>query len=114
MKGGEGVKLENTCAVCLLKHVRYLHDVNGRDTDLHYIKTKDGKEIDFVISENGSPTELIEVRLADSTLSKSLVSIAGHFPDARPVQLVHNLRQEEDIRGVRVTYAAQWLAGLSV
>ena len=114
VKGDEGVRLENTCAVCLLKYVQYLHDVNGRNTTLHYIKTKDGKEIDFVIAESDRPAELIEVKLTDSTLSKSLLSFAGRFPNARPIQLVHNLRQEEDIRGVNIANAAQWFARLPV
>jgi len=48
-QGDEGFRLENTCAVCLLKHVQYLRDAGGEDVELNYIKTKERKEVDFTL-----------------------------------------------------------------
>ncbi|MHB2025447.1 MAG: DUF4143 domain-containing protein [Elusimicrobiota bacterium] len=61
----EGVRLENTAAACLLKHVHYLQDAKGREVSLHYIRTKDGKEVDFALADKGELTHLIEVKLCD-------------------------------------------------
>ncbi|MEW6664078.1 MAG: ATP-binding protein [Thermodesulfobacteriota bacterium] len=112
LKGEEGARLENTCAVCLLKHVQYLFDARGKDTDLCYIRTKDGKDCDFVVVEEGSPSTLIEVKVSDRRPARSLAHFAGRFPRAKAVQLVHHLHQEEYQGGVHILRAGDWLAGL--
>lgn len=112
VKGDEGVRLENTCALCLLKHVHYLYDVRGRDTELNYIRTKDGKEVDFVIVADGSLHVLIEVKLSDKTPARSLIHFAGQLTESQNIQLVHHLHQEEHRAGVDILRAGDWLAGL--
>jgi len=113
VRGGEGVQLENTCAVCLLKHVQYLQDIGGEDIELHYIKTKNGKEVDFALGQQGDATHLIEVKLSDDTLSSSLNLLAKKLPGIKAVQLVQNLRREQQIGDVSIVSAGKWLAGLS-
>ncbi len=113
VQGGDGVQLENTCAVCLLKHVQYLQDIGGKDIELHYIKTKDGKEIDFALGRQGDATHLIEVKLSDNTPSSSLNLLANKLPGAKAVQLVQNLHREQQIGNVSIVSAGKWLAGLS-
>jgi predicted AAA+ superfamily ATPase len=112
IKGNEGVHLENTVAVCLLKYTEYLNDVKGKENSLNYLKTKDGKEVDFVIVEDNEVNYLLEVKLSDSNLSKSLFFFADQFSRARAFQLVHNLRQEEHIKGINLVRASDWLANL--
>jgi uncharacterized protein len=112
LKADEGVRLENTCAVCLLKHVQYLCDARGNDIALNYIRTKDGKDTDFVIVQDGAPQVLIEVKASENRPAKSLVYFAGRFPSAQAVQLVHHLRQEEHQAGVHILRAGDWLANL--
>lgn len=113
VQGGEGVQLENTCAVCLLKHVQYLQDIGGEDIELHYIKTKNGKEVDFALGQQGNATHLIEVKLSDDTPSSSLNLLAKKLPGIKAVQLVQNLRREQQIGNVSIVSAGKWLAGLS-
>ena len=96
----------------LLKHVHFRQDSRGKDVGLHYIRTKDGSEVDFVLSENKQLTHLIECRLTDSTLNRPLAGFAGKFPTAEAIQLVHSLRQEESRASVRIADAAGWLAAL--
>jgi len=108
----EDQRFENTCAVCLLKHTFYLQDVKGRDVQLQYIRIKEGKEIDFVLIENQTPAQLIEVKLSDNRVSKTLIGFSKKLPQAQPVQLVHNLRKEENIQGIDILKAGEWLAGL--
>jgi uncharacterized protein len=111
--GDEGIRMENTCAVCLLKHVQYLQDVEGQEMDLHYIRTKDGKEVDFSLSQNGKATHLIEVKTSDDSPSPSLKRFAKKLPEATAVQLVQNLRREQQKDQVAIVRAPEWLAQLS-
>ncbi|MDP3027980.1 MAG: ATP-binding protein [Deltaproteobacteria bacterium] len=113
VRGDEGVRLENTCAVCLLKHVQYRQDLEGEDISLHYIRTRDGKEIDFALSREGKATHLIEVKLSEESPSPSLRLFAKKTPEAAACQLVHNLRREQQQGGVSILMAGKWLAQLS-
>lgn len=111
--GGEGIQLENTCAVCLQKHVQYLQDIEGVDIELNYIKTKDGKEVDFSLSRKGKLTHLIEVKLSDDSVSASLDLFARKLPEAAALQLVQNLRREQQKGNIAIVAAGKWLAHLS-
>lgn len=111
--GGEGRQLENTCAVCLLKHVQYLQDIGGKDIELNYIKTKEGKEVDFSLCKKGKATHLIEVKTSDDSPSASLGLLAQKLPGAEAIQLVQNLRREQQKDNVAVVSAGKWLAQLS-
>jgi len=112
VKGDEGLKLENTCAVCLLKHVQYLQDTAGQDISLRYVRTKDGREVDFALCKEDRITTLIEVKLAENRPSPSLHYFHGRTPDAAAFQLVQNLRQEERVNDVSVVSAGPWLSML--
>ena len=77
------------------------------------MRTKDGAEVDFCLSEQQALTHLIECKLADPQPHRALLRFAAQFPQARAVQLVRSLRQPEDWRGVQVQRAGEWLAGLA-
>lgn len=113
VRGDQGVRLENAVAGMLLKHVHFLQDSTGKMFGLHYIRTKDGAEVDFALSEEGKLTRLVECKLGDSKPHRGLSRFAGEFPDAEAVQIVYRLRQEEFRNGIRIADAADWLAGLS-
>jgi hypothetical protein len=113
VRGDQGVRLENAVAGMLLKHVHFLQDSAGRTTGLHYIRTKDGAEVDFALSEEGTLTQMIECKLGDNKPHRGLLRFAEQFPDAEAVQIVYGLRQEEFRKGIRITDAANWLMGLS-
>lgn len=113
VRGDEGVRLENAVAAMLLKHVHYQQDALGKTAGLHYIRTKDGAEVDFALSQGDHLTHLIECKLADATLHRALAGFADKFPEAEAVQLVRDLRQEERRGAVSITDAAHWLAQLA-
>lgn len=113
VRGDEGIRFENAVATMLLKHVHFLQDAHGRNTGLHYVRTKDGAEVDFALSEDTQLTHLIECKLSDSTLHRALANFANKFPDANAIQLVLNLRQEEYRAPVHITDAANWLRELA-
>ncbi len=114
--GDEGVRFENFVACALLKHVEYEYDVEGREVALHYIRTKDGAEVDFAISETTQTgidlRDLIECKLTDTKPHTALLRFATQFPSAQSVQLVRDLRQPRELEQITIRPAAEWLMGL--
>jgi predicted AAA+ superfamily ATPase len=113
VRGDEGVRLENAMATMLQKHAHFLQDSAGREVDLHYLRTKDGVEVDFVLSEKQELTHLIECKASDDRLHSALARFAKQFPDAAAVQAVGQLRQQQEKQGVLIVDAASWLAELA-
>jgi predicted AAA+ superfamily ATPase len=113
VRGGEGARFENAVAAMLLKHTHFLQDARGRPVGLHYLRTRDGAEVDFALSDEQRLTHLIECKLGDASPHRPLASFARRFPQAEAIQLVRDLRQEEWREPVRVTDAAAWLATLA-
>jgi predicted AAA+ superfamily ATPase len=113
VRGNAGLRLENAVAGMLLKQQQFLADTQGQDTGLHYIRTKDGAKVDFALSRDGALTHLIECKLADAAPQRALAGFAEHFPEAQALQLVQQLRQEEQRGRVRITEAAGWLSNLA-
>lgn len=111
--GDEGARFENACAAMLLKHAHYLQDVEGRAATLHYIRDKEGSEVDLVLCRNNAPVLLAECRHADTSVSRFMASLAARFPKARALQVVRELRQEEKRGEVSIVRAADWLAELA-
>lgn len=113
VEGDEGVRLENTVAVSLKKHVSWLQDVMGETVDLHYVRTKDKREVDFALVAGEVVTTLIEVKLSAAAPAPGLRYLAEKIPGAKALQLVQNLRQPQSIETIHVVEAARWLASLS-
>ncbi|MGE3062425.1 MAG: ATP-binding protein [bacterium] len=108
----DGIKLENTVAVCLLKHCQYLQDVEGKNVSLNYLRTKEKKEVDFAIIENDRITDLIEVKLSDSNPDRNLVYFKERLPATNAIQIVHNIKYDIEKNGVSVFRAGEWLSNL--
>lgn len=111
--GDEGVRFENACATMLLRHAHFLRDSAGRPLSLHYVRDKEGREIDFALCENGEPLGFAECKLSDPAVPPFLATIAGRFPASGTSLLVRYLRQPEQRGRVAVERAADWLARLS-
>lgn len=112
--GSDGIRFENTCALSLLKYVQYQYDAHGQQIELNYLRTRDGKEIDFVVTVDQKPQKFIEVKISDAQPAQSFRTLVKSFPNAHFIQLVHNLRQEAHRDGVDILRAADWLAKLPV
>ncbi|MFZ4626637.1 MAG: ATP-binding protein, partial [Rhodoferax sp.] len=110
--GDAGLRFENLVACSLLKHVQWQQDTQGLAVDLHYIRTKDNAEVDFCLSQGNTLTDLIECKLSDGKPHRALTRFAGEWPQARPTQLVRDLRNEQDIGPIEVRRAAEWLNAL--
>lgn len=109
----QGLQFENAVAGMLLKHVEFLQDSEAAPTRLHYVRTKEGAEIDFALSRGSVLTHLIECKWADEVPHKAFAKFMHYWPTAQAVQLVRHLRNPELRDGVRVVPAAPWLAALA-
>jgi len=108
-----GARFENACAAMLYCHTQFLRNSTGESLSLHYIRDKEGREIDFVLCAAGQPLGFAECKLADPAVPPYLAATAERFPQAGCVLLVRHLRQPEQRGRVAVERAADWLARLS-
>ena len=113
MRGDESVRFENAVAAMLLKHAHFRQDAQGKNVGLHYIRAKDGTEVDFALSEENQLTHLIECKLSDNSTHRALARFANDFAEAEAVQIVCNLRQEEFRSPVHILDAANCLRNLA-
>ena len=113
--GDAGIKLENLTACALLKEIHYIEDCYGEEATLHYARTKDGKEIDFLIVKNDTPFMLLEVKPAGDRASAHFAHFGKHFPGIKKVQLVKDLKREKTFPdGVEIRSAGRWLSTISL
>ena len=98
----EGPRFENLVATHLLKKIHYLEDSQGLNLDLRYIRDKEFREVDFVLIKNKKVFALIEVKLSDHQLSKSLQYYVKKLKPQHAIQIVAHLKQEYKIGQCRV------------
>jgi hypothetical protein len=97
-----------------LKEVHRCQDIEGMELGLHYIRTKDGREIDFLVTRDKRPRQLIEVKWTDASLSPNLSRFLSDESLAR-VQVVGELAQSKSYPGgERIEAAQEFLANLSL
>jgi predicted AAA+ superfamily ATPase len=80
-------RLENLVASNLLKWVNYREDVEGVDTELRYFRDSDGREVDFVVTEDKKPILFIEVKSSGKAISPNLRYLKAKYPEVRAFQL---------------------------
>lgn len=107
----DGARLENLVACALLKELQFLEDIKGLHTNLHYLRTKDGKEIDFLIAIEGKPAYMIEVKWSDDTPNNSFSHFSQFIPQAKKLQLVRELKREKTYPdGLEIRSLVPWLS----
>jgi len=112
VRGDEGAKFENLVAVSLLKHVYGKVDYLAQEYALHYLRTKDGQEVDFAIVKENNVEQMIEVKMADTVPSKSLLMFHQKY-QYPAIQLVKSLRSEHVSQEVQILDATRYLSGLN-
>ena len=71
-----------------------IEDYKGRPAGLYYLRTKDGWEVDFCLAKNDEPQKIIEVKRADSNISKPLIYFNEKY-NIGALQLVQYLKREK-------------------
>ena len=111
----DGAKLENIVANALLKELHFMRDTLGDDVSLHYLRTKDGRELDFLVCINEKPTHMIEVKIKNDDPAKAFQHFEAFIPHAKKIQLVKNLSREKTYpSGLEIRSLVGWLANLTL
>lgn len=106
-------RFENLVASHLLKWVHFEQDAKGRDLDLRYFRDRDGREVDFVVTEKGAPLRFVEAKAADADVSSSLRSLKARFPRAEAWQVsAAGTKDYVSPEGIRVAPATLFLSTL--
>ena len=111
--GDDGLRFENLVAAALHKHVQWQHDVQGQETALHYIRTKDGAEVDFALSEKSQLTQLVECKLSDEKPHRALQRFATEKAPVQAVQVVRNARHSYTLGDIQIATAPDYLRDLA-
>jgi predicted AAA+ superfamily ATPase len=108
-----GLRFENMVAVHLQKWVQYEQDTKARDIELRYFRDIDGREVDFIVIENGKPMQAIECKWGDAEISKNLKYFKAHFPECHTYQIsaVGN-KDYISANKIRVCHAVKFLTEL--
>ena len=115
VRGDNGCRLENAVACALRKELDFLSDTRGDECGLHYLRTRDGKELDFAVLRNGAVTHRIEVKWSDSGRSPAFDQFSEINPEAHSIQLIGQpCRSKTWPDGLIATNAARWLAELQL
>lgn len=106
-------RFENLTACALLKWVHHEQDTQGRDLELRYFRDTDGREVDFVVTEDRRPAILVECKWSDVRIDKSLRYLKARFPEAEAWQVAATGEKDfVDPDGIRVSPAVRFLSGL--
>lgn len=107
-----GAQLENVVASSLLKFVQFRKDFAGESWDLFYLRDKEGREVDFVVTLNRKVRWLIEVKTSNDEISNSLRYYTNKLQPDESLQLVLNLDREQEKSGIQIVSLSRWLDGL--
>ena len=108
----EGVRFENMMASHLLKFCGFLSDAQGYKARLYYLRDKEQREVDFLVSIDNKPWFCVEVKLS----SKEIPSSLRYFADRLKTSLAFEVVREEGIDlirdNIRVISASKFLSAL--
>lgn len=109
---GEGAKYENIIASHLIKFCHYLYDTEGYKAELHYIRDKEKREVDFIVSIDKKPWFCVEAKKSSGDVPASLL----YFKEKLPIPYNYLVVQEKGIdrmqKEVRVISFDKFLSGL--
>jgi hypothetical protein len=90
----EGARAETFVACHLLKAVEGWTDLGLGDFELRYLRDKQKREVDFLVVRDRQPWFLVEVKLADTSLSPSLAYYQTQIKAPHAFQVVIKLPYE--------------------
>jgi len=107
-----GARFENLIALHLLKLCHALEDREGYPVALHYLRDRDGREVDFLVTHRNKPWFAVEAKASATRVEPGLV----YFHDRLAIPWVYQVTLEgtrdfvED--GVRLLPAGRFLSAL--
>lgn len=90
-----GKRNENIIASHLLKAVHYWTDTGKGEFGLHYLRTKEKKEVDFIVTKDSQPLFMVEVKTSEQALSPHLIYFKERLNIPYAFQVTLNLPFED-------------------
>jgi len=107
-----GCRFENMIANHLYSYTISKKDIEGLSYSLAFIRTKEKKEIDFVIvDEKNNPVEIYETKVSDKKLSNELYYFNNKY-NIPAKQIVYNLDIETQQKDISIVKAENFLKNL--
>lgn len=107
-----GAQLENLVACCLVKFAHFKMDTAGEHWDVFYLRDKEQREVDFVVTLNRRVHWLIEVKRSDAAVSNGLRYYTEKLKPRESLQLVLDLDRAQEKAGIRILPLGKWLEAL--
>ncbi|MCL5268773.1 MAG: AAA family ATPase [Bacteroidetes bacterium] len=108
-----GARFETMTALHLRKLCDYWTETGQGDFQLHYVRDRERRETDFLISQDRQPFALVEVKLKGSNIDPSLRYFSDRLKPKYSMQIVREgegFREAFVSKGILLTTAAQALA----
>lgn len=106
-----GARFENLVALHLTKLVDAWNDRGHGDFALWYVRDKERREVDFLVTERRRPYLLVETKLADDRVSPALRYFRDRLKPRHAVQLMREGRLRKD-DGILVAPASRVLSNI--
>lgn len=110
----EGARFENIIASHLLKWCQFTQDWGHLPLEFHYVRDREKREVDFLITQDKKPWMLIEAKLSDPTPSHALKYFGERLQVPHKIMLVKNVPGPGRAGDVRVFDPASFLVALPV
>jgi uncharacterized protein len=107
-----GAQLENLVACSLLKYAQFRRDAVGESWEIFYLRDKESREVDFVVTFNRRVHWLIEVKASDNSPTTSLRYYTDKLRPHESLQLVLNLDRAQEKSGIKILPLGKWLEEL--
>jgi len=101
-----GAQVENLVMLNLLKRINFLEDAHGDQLELHYLRDKEEREVDFVITLKRKPVALIEVKTSAQDPDPSLLYFKEKLNINYAIQLHTELNKKAVVKKGVKTLAA--------
>jgi hypothetical protein len=99
----------------LLKEIHFREDCLGEKRGFYYLKNKDGREIDFLITKQEKPALMIEVKWSDAERSPNFSFFEKYLAGVNKIQIVKDLNREKTYPdGTEIRTAQNWLSEISL
>ncbi len=108
-----GPRFENLVASHLLKLCHRLVDQEGFQVELHYIRDREGREVDFLVTYQGAPWFAVEAKTSQTRIDPNLLHFKERLGIPHAYQVVLNGERDFIEKGVRCLPAARFLDALA-
>jgi hypothetical protein len=105
-------RFENLIALHLLKLCHLLHDQEGFDVELHYLRDRSGHEVDFLVTIDRRPWFAVEAKLSATTIEPSLIFFRDRLRIPWVYQVVLEGKRDFVQNDIRCVPARQILGAL--